>query len=127
MDSLRIDKWLWAARFFKTRSLAAEGVEGGKVHLNGARVKPAHVVRIGDELNIRRGPYETIVTVLGLSERRGPAEKAQALYDETEASKAARAALAAQLRLERGPSFESEGRPSKKERRDLRDFKRKGW
>jgi ribosome-associated heat shock protein Hsp15 len=125
MESLRIDKWLWAARFFKTRSLAAEAVEGGKVHLNGARVKPAHAVRIGDELDIRRGPYETIVSVRGLSERRGPAEKAQALFEESEASKAAREQLAAQLRLERGPAFESERRPSKKERRDIRDFKRK--
>jgi ribosome-associated heat shock protein Hsp15 len=124
MESLRIDKWLWAARFFKTRSLAAEAVEGGKVHLNGARVKPARAVRIGDELDIRRGPYETIVTVRGLSPQRGPAEKAQALYEESEASKAAREQLAAQLRLERGPAPESEGRPSKKERRDILGFKR---
>jgi len=127
LDSLRVDKWLWAARFFKTRSLAAEAVEGGKVHLNGARVKPAHAVRAGDELTIRRGPYETVVIVRGVSERRGPAEQAQTLYEETEASQAAREALAAQLRLERGPAFQSDDRPSKKERRDIQNFKRKGW
>jgi ribosome-associated heat shock protein Hsp15 len=127
LDSLRIDKWLWAARFFKTRSLAADAVEGGKVHLNGARTKPAHVVRAGDELAIRRGPYETAVIVRALSEQRGPAEQAQRLYEETEASKAAREALAAQLRLERGAAFQSEGRPGKKERRDIQNFKRKGW
>ena len=127
LDSVRVDKWLWAARFFKTRSVAAEAVEGGKVHLNGARTKPAHVVRAGDELAIRRGPYETVVVVRGLSEQRGPAEQAQTLYEENEASKAAREALASQLRLERGPSFPSEGRPSKKERRDIQNFKRKGW
>lgn len=126
-DSLRVDKWLWAARFFKTRSLAAEAVDGGKVHLNGARTKPARIVRAGDELTIRRGAYENVVVVRALSEHRGPAEQAQTLYDETEASKAAREALAAQLRLQRGAAFESEGRPSKKERRDLRDFKRRGW
>ena len=127
LENLRVDKWLWAARFFKTRSLAAEAVEGGKVHLNGARTKPAHIVRAGDELTIRRGLYETIVVVRALSEQRGPAAKAQALYEESEASKAAREALAMQFRLERGPAFQSEGRPSKKERRDIRDFKRKGW
>ena len=126
-DGLRVDKWLWAARFFKTRSLAADAVEGGKVHLNGARIKPAHAVRAGDELTIRRGPYETVVVVRALSERRGPAEQAQTLYEETEASRAARETLAARLRLERGPAFESEGRPSKKERRDIQNFKRKGW
>jgi ribosome-associated heat shock protein Hsp15 len=127
LESLRIDKWLWAARFFKTRSLAAEAVEGGKVHLNGGRIKPAHALRPGDELNIRRGPYEIIVIVRGLSEHRGPAEQAQTLYEETAASKAAREALTAQLRLERGPAFQSEGRPSKKDRRDILGFKRKGW
>lgn len=127
LDDLRIDKWLWAARFFKTRSLAADAVEGGKVHLNGARTKPAHPIRWGDELKIRRGPYETIVIVRGLSEQRGPAEHAQKLYEETDASQAAREALAAQLRLERGPAFQSEGRPSKKNRRDILGFKRRGW
>jgi ribosome-associated heat shock protein Hsp15 len=126
LASLRVDKWLWAARFFKTRSLAAEAVEGGKVHLNGARTKPAHIIRAGDELTIRRGPYETVVIVRALSEQRGPAAAAQALYEENEASKAAREALAAQLRLERGAAFQSEGRPSKKERRDIQNFKRKG-
>jgi ribosome-associated heat shock protein Hsp15 len=126
LDSLRIDKWLWAARFFKTRSLAADAVEGGKVHLNGARTKPAHAIRLGDELKVRRGAYETIVIVRGLSEQRGPAEDAQKLYEETEASRAAREAIAGRLRLERGPAVQSEGRPSKKDRRDILGFKRRG-
>jgi ribosome-associated heat shock protein Hsp15 len=126
LDSVRVDKWLWAARFFKTRSLAAEAVDGGKVHLNGARTKPAHVVRAGDELTIRRGSYESKIVVRALSEHRGPAEQAQMLYEETQASKAAREALAAQLRLQRGAAFQSEGRPSKKERRDILGFKRGG-
>jgi ribosome-associated heat shock protein Hsp15 len=127
LDSLRIDKWLWAARFFKTRSLAADAVEGGKVHLNGARTKPAHAIRLGDELNVRRGAYDTIVIVRGLSEQRGPAEDAQKLYEETETSRAAREAIAGRLRLERGPAVQSEGRPSKKDRRDILGFKRRGW
>ncbi|HEX9442511.1 MAG TPA: S4 domain-containing protein [Candidatus Binatia bacterium] len=126
-EAVRIDKWLWAARFFKTRSLAADAVEGGKVHLNGARTKPSHSLHPGDELKVRRGPYESVVIVRGLSEHRGPAEKARALYEETEESQKAREALSAQLRLERGPAFESEGRPSKKDRRDILGFKRKGW
>jgi ribosome-associated heat shock protein Hsp15 len=126
-EAVRIDKWLWAARFFKTRSLAADAVEGGKVHWNGARTKPSHALRPGDELKIRRGPYESVVVVRALSEQRGPAEKARTLYEETEESKKTRDALSARLRLERGPAFESEGRPSKKDRRDILGLKRKGW
>jgi len=126
-QSVRIDKWLWAARFFKTRNLAADAVEGGKVHLNGARTKPAHSLRTGDELTIRRGPYEWTVVVRDLNERRGPGSEAQKLYEESEESKKSREALAAQLRLESPPGFGSEGRPTKKNRRDILGFKRRGY
>jgi ribosome-associated heat shock protein Hsp15 len=126
-QALRIDKWLWAARFFKTRSLAAEAVEGGKVHLNGSRTKPGHLVRVGDQLRIRRGPYESIVVVQNLSERRGPAAEAQKLYVETEESKKGREELATQLRLQGPVGFGITGRPTKKDRRDIRGLKRRGW
>jgi ribosome-associated heat shock protein Hsp15 len=126
-ESVRVDKWLWAARFFKTRSLAADAVEGGKVHLNGARTKPGHSVRVGDELKIRRGPYEWIVRVQNLSARRGPASQAQKLYEETGESKKRREALVAELRLQAPRGLGSEGRPSKKERRDILGFKRRGY
>src|SRR5574340_295217 len=97
-NKVRLDKWLWAARFFKTRSLASQAVDGGKVHCNGERVKPARAVRAGDELRIRQGPYEITVLVRALSERRGPASEAALLYEETPESVAARAALKEQLR-----------------------------
>jgi ribosome-associated heat shock protein Hsp15 len=126
-ESLRIDKWLWAARFFKTRSLAADAVEGGKVHLNGSRTKPGRAVRAGDELKIRRGPYEWVVIVRGLSERRGPGSEAQKLYEEIVESKKVRETLATELRLQAPPGVGAEGRPSKKERRDILGFKRRGW
>src|SRR6186713_1479509 len=84
---VRIDKWLWAARFFKTRALAAEAVAGGKVGVNGDRPKRARPLQVGDELRIRLGPYEHIVTVRTLSDRRGPATQAAGLYQETEASR----------------------------------------
>lgn len=123
---IRIDKWLWAARVFKTRSLAAEAVEGGKVHLNGARTKPGKTIRIGDEIRIRRGPYEWVVIVRDLSLRRGPARVAQLLYEETEESKLNRERLAQELRVQaRGP--EPRGRPTKKARRELERFKRGDW
>jgi ribosome-associated heat shock protein Hsp15 len=120
---VRIDKWLWAARFFKTRSLATEAVDGGKVELNGERAKPAKLVKAGDEIRLRLGPYEHILIVRALAERRGPASVAQSLYEETEASRGAREALAAQLRL--APAafvYEDKGRPTKKDRRDLSNF-----
>lgn len=117
--SVRIDKWLWAARFYKTRSLAAEAVGGGKVELNGERPKPAKGVKVGDELRIRSGPFEQVVLVRGLSERRGPASVAQALYEETPESVAARARMAERMRYEAPITMDS-GRPSKKDRRDIR-------
>ncbi len=117
---VRIDKWLWAARFFKTRSLATQAVDGGKVHCNGERVKPARTVHPGDELRIRQGPYELTVTVRALSERRGPASEAALLYEESAASVAAREVLREQLRAE--PVYEAKGRPTKKDRRHITRF-----
>jgi ribosome-associated heat shock protein Hsp15 len=125
---VRIDKWLWAARFFKTRSMAADAVTGGKVLLAGERVKPAKLLQTGDEVQIRLGPYEHVVIVRQTSERRGPATVAATLYDETEASRAAREKLAEQLRMAPGGFvFEDKGRPTKRDRRELerlRDQKR---
>lgn len=125
-DKVRLDKWLWAARFFKTRSLAAEAVSGGKVHIKGIRAKPAHGVGIGDEMRIRKGPYEFIVIVTGLSTRRGPAQAAALLYEETPASRAARALLAEQHRLTHLATPRSEGRPNKRQRRQIIRFTGKG-
>ena len=123
MDSVRLDKWLWAARFFKTRSLATEAVAGGKVDVNGERAKPAKSVKPGDEIRLKLGPYEHILIVRALGDRRGPASMAQGLYEETDASRAERERLTAQLKM--APAmfvYEEKGRPTKKDRRDLSDF-----
>jgi ribosome-associated heat shock protein Hsp15 len=120
---VRIDKWLWAARFFKTRSLAADAVAGGKVQVNGERVKRAKPLQIGDEVRIRLGPYEHQVVVRELSDRRGPAPQAAALYAEKEGSRAAREALAVQLKSVHAIFAPERGRPTKKDRRDIRRFK----
>jgi ribosome-associated heat shock protein Hsp15 len=125
--SLRVDKWLWAARFFKTRAFAAEAVSGGKVEINGARSKPGHPVRPGDQLTIRRGAYEWVITVKEMSKRRGPASEAQMLYEETQESARRREITAAQLKLETTPRFGSAGRPSKKDRRAINRFTKRGW
>jgi len=119
MDGVRIDKWLWAARFFKTRSLAGKVCELGRVECNGATAKPAKEVKPGDMVKIRREGAATEVEVLGVSDMRGPAPVAQALYRETEASQAARVRAAEERRLM--PHFETvrEGRPSKRDRRQL--------
>lgn len=117
---VRLDKWLWAARFFKTRSLAAEGIAGGKVTVNDERVKPARNVQAGDLVSVRIGPYQHSVLVRAVSERRGPASAAAELYEETDASRAARERLAEQLRM--APAafvYEEKGRPTKRDRRDL--------
>jgi len=126
-EPIRIDKWLWAARFFKTRSLAAEAVSGGKVEINGERAKPSRIVRAGDKLCVRRGPYEWIVVVKDVSRLRGPAPQAQRLYDETEESIRQRQAIAAQLQLERPPEFDAPGRPTKRDRRAISRFTKRGW
>ena len=124
---VRLDKWLWAARFFKTRSLAAEAVAGGKVALNGVRPKPSRTIRPGDHLNIPRGAYEWIIIVKGTSTYRGPAPNAQALYGETEESRSRRQAASAQLKLERTADVNSPGRPSKKDRRAIAQFTNRRW
>jgi len=124
---VRVDKWLWAARFFKTRSLAAEAVSGGKIEINGERAKPSRVVRIGDKVGIRRGPYEWTIIVKDASRLRGSAPQAQQLYEETEASRRKREAAIAQLRLERPPELDIPGRPSKKDRRAIQRFTKRGW
>jgi ribosome-associated heat shock protein Hsp15 len=119
----RIDKWLWAARFYKTRSQATEAVDGGKVEVNGTRVKPAKEVKVGDELCIRLGPFEHVVIVRGLADRRASAALAQSLYEETPASIAARERLREAHRL--APAmfvYEEKGRPTKKDRRALSAF-----
>jgi len=118
-EDVRLDRWLWAARFYRTRSLAARAVDGGKVQVNGDRARRSKVLRVGDELRVRRGPYEFHLTVIELSKRRGPAPQAARLYRESEASRHARATLAGQLKYGRAPVFEGKGRPTKRDRRLL--------
>lgn len=117
MSRVRIDKWLWAARFFKTRSLASRACELGRVEANEQTSKPSREVHIGDMLKVRTEGGEFQVEVLGLSEMRGPAATAQTLYRETEASKEQRARAAEERKT--GFHFESEGRPSKRDRRNI--------
>jgi ribosome-associated heat shock protein Hsp15 len=119
-ERVRIDKWLWAARFFKTRSAAAQAVEGGKVKVDDERVKPARPVRIGDQLTIRIGAWEWQITVRALSERRGPAAAARELYEEDAASRERRIAAVGRQRAGFDPEPEHGGRPEKRERRELR-------
>jgi ribosome-associated heat shock protein Hsp15 len=126
-NQIRIDKWLWAARFFKTRSVAAEAVNGGKVDLNGARAKPSRAVRVGDQLTVRRGPYEWTVIVKAIAKQRGPRTQARLLYEETDDSKQRRERLGLQLKFERPPEFGIRGRPSKKDRRAVLRFTKRGW
>jgi ribosome-associated heat shock protein Hsp15 len=113
---MRLDKWLWAARFYKTRSLAAEAIAAGHVSVNGERAKAAKALRAGDAVEIRRPPYVHGIVVKALSERRGPAPEAQALYEESEESRARRTQMAAELKSFAPPRFP--GRPTKKDRRD---------
>ena len=119
LTSARIDRWLWAARFYKTRSQAAVAIEGGKVRLNDARPKTGAQVRIGDVVRVRSGPIERTVVVRGLGERRGTAAAAVALYDETAESLVRRKEREAQLKLMPQTSYRGKGRPTKRERRDL--------
>ena len=116
---VRLDKWLWAARFYKTRALASEAVAGGKVQVNGDRAKRARPVQPGDEIRIRQGPYEHHVVVRALSGRRGSASAAAELYEETPASRAAREAMALQLKTLHAAFVPDKGRPTKKDRREL--------
>jgi len=119
---VRLDKWLWAARFYKTRALAHEAIEGGRVRLDGERVKPSREVRVGDVLTLHSNDLEWVVSVLKLSERRGPASEARELYAETEESLFARLQAIEQRRLAVEPGSSLRGRPSKKDMRLIHRF-----
>jgi ribosome-associated heat shock protein Hsp15 len=119
MERVRIDKWLWAARFFKTRAAATEGVLGGHVHVNGARVKPAREVAVGDRVEVRVGERRWTVFVKGIADRRGPASVAATLYEETVESKEERERRALEWRLSRPLGADLGARPTKQARRRL--------
>ncbi|HVU52595.1 MAG TPA: S4 domain-containing protein [Polyangia bacterium] len=123
---VRLDKWLWAARFYKTRSAAAQAVDGGKVDVAGERAKRARLVQAGDVIVVRRPPYELHLVVRGLSETRGPAKEAALLYEETAESREARERLAYQLKNAPTLTFHGVGRPTKRDRREIERLKR-GW
>ena len=122
---LRLDKWLWASRFFKTRALATEAVNGGRVHLNGQRVKPARAVKVGDELSIQRSGVHFVVKVTGLSDKRRSAPEAQLLYEETEDSIAQREHEREMRRLASQGVHRGNRRPTSKDRHKIIRFKRK--
>ena len=117
---LRADKWLWAARFYKTRALACDAIDAGQVRVDGERVKPARALKVGDRVSVRKGALVWEVVVAALAERRGPAPEAAKLYVEDEASIAARREALARLRAPAAPRFP--GRPTKRDRRALDDF-----
>jgi ribosome-associated heat shock protein Hsp15 len=121
---VRLDKWLWAARFYKTRSLAAEAVEKGKVEVNGERAKRAKLLQAGDALVIRLGPYQHIVTVRGVSEKRGPASVAAKLYEESTEGRKAREAMQIQVKAAQSVPGYDRGRPTKKDRREIERLRR---
>jgi ribosome-associated heat shock protein Hsp15 len=123
--SVRVDKWLWAARFFKTRGLASESVKGGHVDLNGIRSKPSKMVQVGDVLQIKRNMDVYVITVLGLAEKRGSATIAQALYQESEQSLQAREKLNEQRKMLAASAPRPDKRPDKKARRQIIRFQRK--
>jgi len=123
--SVRLDKWLWAARFYKTRNQATTAISGGKVHVDGDRTKPSRLIKIGQTLRIRKGPLEWNITVDGLSDKRGPAEQAQKLYTEAEESIEARKDGAEQRRLARQANPIPLQKPTKKQRREIEKFLRK--
>ena len=124
MDSIRLDKWLWAARFFKTRALATEAVNGGKVHLNGSRVKAGRVVHIGDALHIQRGPVSYEIIVKGINKQRRPASEMPQLYEETEDSIESRQQLTELRKMAAGTRAAPARRPNKHERKHIVRFKR---
>lgn len=127
MDKMRIDKWLWAARFYKTRSLAADDLDKGRVQINGVAAKPARDVKAGDTLNLRQGPVLRVVLVKALSLQRGPAPVAQQLYEETADSVLRREQATEQRRMASEPAADLHGRPTKRERRDLDRKSDHGW
>ena len=124
MEAVRIDKWLWAARFFKTRSAATDAVVGGRVHLNAARAKAAREVRVGDTVQVKVGQLEWIVTVQGIADKRGPASHAATLYEETTGSRTRREARAAELRLSQPFGADLGARPTKQARRRVEQLRR---
>ena len=126
MEKLRIDKWLWAARFYKTRSLATEEIDKGRVRVNDTEVKPAKEVKVGDTVVLRQGPVTRTLVVRGISDKRGGAPVAQLLYAELEASIKLREQLAEQHRLEPANSQEH-GRPTKRDRRSIDKVTDKSW
>jgi ribosome-associated heat shock protein Hsp15 len=123
---VRLDKWLWAARFFKTRGLAADAIESGKVEVNGERAKRAKQLQAGDTVRLRLGPFYHLITVRALSERRGPASVATKLYEEDAEGRKAREALQLQMKLAQSASGYTPGRPTKKDRRDIDKVRRRG-
>ncbi len=128
MEKLRIDKWLWAARFYKTRTLASEEIDKGRVQVNGAVVKPAREVKADDSVQLRSGPVTRIVTVLGISDKRGPAPVAALLYQETAESIIQRQQAAEQRRLAPEPALTLlQGRPTKRDRRDTEKLRGGEW
>jgi ribosome-associated heat shock protein Hsp15 len=131
MERLRIDKWLWAARFYKTRSLASEEIDKGRVHINGVAVKPAREVKAGDTVTVRTGAISRSVVVQGVSDKRGSAPVAALLFTETPESIAQRLAGAEQRRLAPEPALSlTQGRPTKRERRDTdkaKDLQANDW
>lgn len=128
MERLRIDKWLWAARFYKTRTLASEEIDKGRVQVNGQAVKPARELKAGDSVMLRNGPISRTVTVLAISDKRGPAPVAALLYQETEDSIRQRQQAAEQRRLAPEPALSlSQGRPTKRDRRDTEQLRQHDW
>jgi ribosome-associated heat shock protein Hsp15 len=128
MERLRLDKWLWAARFYKTRSLACEEIDKGRVQVNGMVTKPARELKAGDSVLLRNGPVSRTVTVLAVSDKRGPAPVAALLYQETEDSIRQRQQAAEQRRLAPEPALSlSQGRPTKRDRRDTDQLRQHGW
>jgi ribosome-associated heat shock protein Hsp15 len=124
MEKVRVDKWLWAARFCKTRSAATEAVAGGRVHVNGVAAKPSRELAVGDRLELTLGQQRWTMVVTGLADRRGPASVAQTLYEETPESVEARERRRAELRLARPLGADLEGRPTKRDRRLLDALRR---
>jgi ribosome-associated heat shock protein Hsp15 len=122
-EKVRLDKWLWAARFYKTRALASEAIAGGKVQVNGDRAKRARPLQVGDDIRVRQGPYTWQVVVRELSGRRGPAAEAARLYEERPESRAAREALSLQLKSLHAAFVPEKGRPTKRDRREITRLK----
>jgi ribosome-associated heat shock protein Hsp15 len=123
VETIRLDKWLWAARFFKSRKLATEAISGGKIHLNKTRVKPSRNIKIGDQLDISRDNYKYHIEVVGLNDKRRPAKEAQLLYQESEQSIRSREQEREIRKLSSASGHQSDSRPNKKERRQINKWR----